>query len=99
MESLNRDIIAFNLMSRKIEDLMNSQQYKDILAKPENERTEKEKEMITQIAQVLIQNKDTQKLLQEAYDLAMQVKQNALNVLQQTVPEAVKYYELDKHVE
>ena len=99
MESLNRDIIAFNIMSRKIEDLMKSQQYKDILAKPEKDRTEKEKEMITQIAQVLLQNKDTQKLLQEAYDLAMQVKQNALNVLQQTVPEAVKYYELDKHVE
>jgi hypothetical protein len=99
MESLNRDIIAFNIMSRKIEDLMKSQQYKDIIAKPEKDRTEKEKEMITQIAQVLLQNKDTQKLLQEAYDLAMQVKQDALNVLQQTVPEAVKYYELDKHVE
>ena len=99
MEQLNQDIVALNIMSREIEDFMKSQKYKDIITKPENEQTDLEKEKITQIAQILLQNKETQKLLQEAYDLAMQVKQDALNVLQQTVPEAVKYYGLDKQTE
>tara|TARA_B110001469_G_C9315346_1_gene169817 strand:+ start:113 stop:418 length:306 start_codon:yes stop_codon:yes gene_type:complete len=97
MEQLNKDIIQFNSISRKIEEYSKDKEIKPILDKIDKKDTLSTEEHIIyiQFTQLVNNNRLLESQLKDACSLAMDIKRGSLDILNTILPDVSKVYDLE----